>query len=156
MILLTGSSGFLGQIILNQTGTDYIKTLNRKNANYSIHLDSEVPVFNESFELVIHSAGKAHLVPKTQTEKQGFFDVNVAGTLNLLKGLENTSLPKAFVFISSVAVYGLETGTLITEDHPLLANDPYGKSKINAERLVLHWCEKNKVICTILRLPLIV
>jgi nucleoside-diphosphate-sugar epimerase len=90
-------------------------------------------------------------------DKQVFFNVNLRGTDNLLKGLEKTTnLPKAFVFISSVAVYGISTGTKIPENRPLLANDPYGISKIQAERLVLEWCQKNKVICTILRLPLLV
>lgn len=155
MILLTGSSGFLGQTILNQTGEKNCKTLNRQNSNYSIHLNSKVPVFKEAFEMVIHSAGKAHSIPKTNTQKQKFFDVNVTGTLNLLKGLENSAIPKSFIFISTVAVYGKETGTSIKEDTPLLASDAYGKSKIDAEKIIQDWCKRNEVICTILRLPLI-
>jgi nucleoside-diphosphate-sugar epimerase len=155
MILLTGSSGFLGKIILAQLKEDRIKTLNRHNADYVVSLNSEIPVFKEQFQIVIHSAGKAHSVPGSEAQKKEFFDVNVNGTLNLLKGLKNSALPKSFIFISSVSVFGLETGVLITEDYSLLANDPYGKSKIEAERLVSDWCKKNHVICTILRLPLI-
>ena len=37
-----------------------------------------------------------------------------------------------------------------------MAKDPYGLSKIKAERLVYEWCEKHKITCTILRLPLVV
>jgi nucleoside-diphosphate-sugar epimerase len=47
-------------------------------------------------------------------------------------------------------------GVQIDEKHPLLAIDPYGLSKIQAEHLVLDWCQKNNVLCTILRLPLLV
>ena len=39
---------------------------------------------------------------------------------------------------------------------PLLAEDPYGRSKIEAERIVKQWCLENNVVCTILRLPLVV
>jgi nucleoside-diphosphate-sugar epimerase len=155
VILLTGSSGFLGQVILDQTPGGHIKTLNRRKADYQFHLNEDVPIFNEPFEIVIHSAGKAHSVPKTEIQRQEFFNVNVIGTSNLLKGLEESGVPKAFVFISSVAVYGRETGNQIKEDTPLLALDAYGKSKIDAERMIQKWCLQNNVICTILRLPLI-
>ena len=153
--LLTGSSGFLGQQIIEHIGAANTKTLSRSNAYYQVDLKSTIPLFDEEFKLVIHCAGKAHSVPKTPQEEQDFFNTNVTGTLNLLKGLENTSLPKAFVFISTVAVYGKETGNSITEETPLLATDPYGRSKIEAEKMVREWCGKNNVICTILRLPLI-
>ena len=68
--------------------------------------------------------------------------------------IEN-KLPKKFIYISSVSVYGLNQGENINEDNPLVAEDPYGKSKIEAEANVKKWCDENNVICTILRLPLI-
>lgn len=154
MILLTGSSGFLGQIIQNRL-EKRVKTLNRKNSDYPISLNSDIPVFGEQFEIIIHSAGKAHSIAKTQIQKNEFFDVNVTGTINLLTGLKNSGIPKAFVFISTIAVYGKGSGSLINEEFPLSAKDPYGLSKIQAEKLVVDWCHENNVICTILRLPLI-
>ncbi|MRX67929.1 Nucleoside-diphosphate-sugar epimerase [Flavobacterium resistens] len=157
-ILLTGANGFLGKSISEGTHADnHIKTLSRTAGDYKISLEKEIPVFKESFDLVIHAAGKAHVVPKTELEKKQFYDVNVVGTLNLLKGLEKgASLPKQFVLISSVAVYGKDFGVNIDEEHPLMASDAYGLSKIEAEKAVLNWCEKNKIVCTILRLPLLV
>lgn len=156
-ILLTGSNGFLGyqiQTVLNPT-LDFT-TLSRSNSSINCDISNFIPVLPQ-VNIVIHAAGKAHSVPKTLEEKQAFFDVNFKGTQNLLKGLEECqSLPKAFVFISSVAVYGRENGVNIPEDAPLLAKDPYGLSKIQAEQLVLDWCKRNNVICTILRLPLLV
>jgi len=155
-ILLTGASGFLGKSISKELKSFNIKTIGRcETNNIRCNLTEGTPIFKNQFGLVIHAAGKAHSVPKNDIEKQHFFEVNVAGTANLLKGLEQSGLPQSFIFISSVSVYGLETGALIAEDSPLLAKDPYGKSKIEAEQLVQDWCEKNKVICTILRLPLI-
>jgi nucleoside-diphosphate-sugar epimerase len=156
-ILLTGANGFLGKIIVKRLEREcQIIKLSRNSGDYKIALDYIVPDFKECFDLVIHSAGKAHIIPKTEVEKKLFYDVNVKGTQNLLKGLVKMGVPKQFVFISSVSVYGLESGVNINEEFPLLAKDPYGLSKIEAEKSVLDWCEKYNVICTILRLPLLV
>lgn len=156
-ILVTGSNGFLGKTIVEILQKKHqIITLARSSGDYQLPLDKQVPNFKEKFNLIIHSAGKAHSVPKTAIEKKQFHQVNVIGTQNLLKGLENSAIPQQFVFISSVAVYGKETGTNITEESPLNAKDAYGMSKIEAEKNIFDWCQKNNVICTILRLPLLV
>lgn len=156
-ILLTGSNGFLGKTIVEILQKEYqITTLARSSGDYQLSLDKQVPDFKEKFNLIIHSAGKAHSVPKTEIEKNQFYQVNVIGTQNLLMGLENSAIPEQFVFISSVAVYGRETGTNITEESPLNAQDDYGMSKVEAEKIIFDWCQKNNVICTILRLPLLV
>ncbi|RYG09705.1 MAG: NAD-dependent epimerase/dehydratase family protein [Chitinophagaceae bacterium] len=155
-VILTGARGFLGSYIKNELSKDgEVFTISRKGASLRIDLSREIPSLPE-VDLVIHCAGKAHSIPKTYAEKRAFFDVNLNGTENLLKGLENCeALPKAFVFISTVAVYGIEYGQMINENHALNASDPYGLSKIQAEQLIQRWCEINKVICTILRLPLL-
>lgn len=155
-ILITGSSGFLGRILYNSFSDFDVFVLNRSSGNYRCSLQNEIPKFNKSFDLVIHSAGKAHSVPKSALEKLEFYHVNVVGTLNLLKGLQKNSLPKQFVFISSVSVYGAEKGSFLNEQTPLLAKDSYGLSKIEAEKVVQEWCDSNDVVCTILRLPLLV
>lgn len=154
-ILITGSSGFLGSLIALQNSQNSIYTLNRSKGNFKCDLEISIPIFNLDFDLVIHNAGKAHSIPKTEAEKLSFFQVNVQGTKNLLKGLE-IEIPKQFVFISSVAVYGLEQGNNIDEKSILKAKDPYGLSKIQAEQVVLDWCKQYNVTCTILRLPLLV
>jgi len=153
-LLLTGASGFLGKIIKNTLNKNEVISLARSNADINIDLTINVPQL-PYVDIVIHSAGKAHSVPKTKKENLEFYTVNVDGTANLLRGLENSYLPKSFVFISTVAVYGKESGTLIDENTSLLAKDPYGHSKIQAEKLIKKWCEKNNVICSVLRLPLI-
>ena len=155
-ILLSGSNGFLGyqiQTVLNPILD--ITTLSRSNSSINCDISNVIPVLPQ-VNIVIHAAGKAHTIPKTSLDKQAFFDVNLKGTQNLLQGIEESQfLPKAFVFISTVAVYGRENGINISEDAPLLAKDPYGLSKIQTEQLVLDWCKKHNVICTILRLPLL-
>jgi nucleoside-diphosphate-sugar epimerase len=156
-ILVTGANGFLGNHIVNGlTNSHKISSLSRTFGVYKVSLENEVPIFNHKFNMVIHAAGKAHSNPKTDQEKQSFYDVNVLGTQNLLVGITNIGVPEQFVFISSVSVYGKDFGENIPDDLPLMAKDAYGRSKIEAERLVVDWCYKNNVICTILRLPLLV
>ena len=157
-ILLTGANGFLGKSILKEllNGKHHVFTLSRTGSDFNISLEREIPKFYQNFDLIIHAAGKAHNYPKSEDDIQEFYNVNVIGTRNLLKGLEINILPSQFLFVSSVAVYGIESGISISEDFPLLAKDPYGLSKIQAENLVTEWAKKHNVICTILRLPLVV
>ncbi len=155
-ILLTGSTGFLGKIILENIKSFNVRTLSRTNSNYNIDLSKSTPNFNENFDVVIHAIGKAHTLAFSEYEEKLFYQVNVIGTLNLLNALAKSGTPKKFVFISSVSVYGLKYGENINETTPLLANDPYGNSKIDAENIIIKWCEEQNVICTILRLPLVV
>jgi nucleoside-diphosphate-sugar epimerase len=155
--LVTGATGFLGREItdhLRSAGFE-VKTLGRSKCDYNFSLEKGEPSFNQKFDLVVHVAGKAHIVPKTKEEADDFFAVNVTGTENLLKELDSSDI-KEFVFISSVSAYGLKQGLLINEDNPLLASDPYGKSKILAETIIHEWCMKRNIIYTALRLPLLV
>lgn len=154
-LLLTGSTGFLGRII-KETLKDYnITGLARSNSDINTNLATTMPILGK-YDLVIHTAGKAHSIPKSEISANEFFLVNVTGTLNLLKALSTYGLPKAFVFVSSVAVYGVEEGMDITEDAELQAVTPYGLSKVQAEGHVKQWGEENNVAVSILRLPLLV
>jgi len=156
-ILLTGANGFLGKYISEYFQQKHsVETIGRRSVcNYTCDLANEVPILTSDFDVVIHAAGKAHIVPKTEKEADDFFKVNHEGTKNLLQALENQRL-LAFIFISTVAVYGLQKGDNITEKYPLNANDPYGKSKIMAEIAVAEWCSQHNVPCIILRLPLLI
>jgi GlcNAc-P-P-Und epimerase len=157
-ILLTGHSGFLGRVItkaLSEKHTVY--KLGRSNSDYNVDLSIQIPKFDHLFESVIHVAGKAHSVPVTAAEKQSFIDVNFNGTKNLCQALASLAkLPSSFVFISSVAVYGLEEGNSIKESVPLNGITPYAKSKIMAEEWLINWTNENNIKLVILRLPLVV
>jgi nucleoside-diphosphate-sugar epimerase len=160
-ILVTGASGFLGKVITRELLLQkyQVLTLGRQSTNDIVHdLSIGPPIINlKDLDFVIHAAGRAHSIPKTKAEEQLFLDINLAGTNNLLNSLETlVRSPKCFVFISSVSVYGLEKGINVDEVMPLKAYDAYGLSKMLAEQMVKDWCNKNNVICTILRLPLLV
>lgn len=152
-LLFTGASGFLGYNIRPILEQSYdIHTIGlTDDDDIKINMAKEVPSINTHYDVVLHAAGKAHTVPKTEAEKQVFYDVNYQGTVNLCQALEKAGIPKSLVFISTVAVYGCEFGELITEEHPLAGNTPYAESKVMAEEYLTKWCKKNKVVLSIIR-----
>lgn len=152
--LITGAHGFLGKYFLEELKKNEFDSLGKSALN-SIRYDMTQKLAPLGYyDLVIHIAGKAHSIPKTQVEIQDFFRVNRDGTKNLLDALE-LAKPKKFVLISSVAVYGDDLVGEVDESSDLIGVTPYAKSKIAAEKIVLEWCLKNEVSFLILRLPLV-
>ncbi len=155
---ITGFNGFLGNIL-----SSIIVKRNRRVFDINV-LSKEKLDISKSFELtnpfgefvIIHTAGKAHFIPKTIEEEKLFFDVNFTGTKNLCNALNPyvCSL-KGFVFISTVSVYGQVAGNNINEEFPLSANSPYGLSKIHAENYIVEWGREKNIPVLILRLPLV-
>lgn len=152
-LLFTGGTGFLGKNTrpildkMYEVTTCGISTDDMLKAN----LAKEIPILDQHYDVVLHACGKAHVIPKSEAEKQAFFDVNYNGTVNLCMALENVGVPKALIFISTVAVYGCEFGEQITEEHTLNGTTPYAKSKIMAEEYLTNWCKKHNVVLGILR-----
>lgn len=156
-ILITGGTGFLGKNIVPYIKQKYDITLCgiTPQDDIQVNLAKDVPELPVKYDLVLHAAGKAHVVPKTEKEIQAFYDVNLLGTKNLCAGLEKVGVPRSFIFVSTVAVYGCEEGENIDEDHPLNGNTPYALSKIQAEEFLTDWCRKNNVTLSIIRPSLI-
>lgn len=157
-LLFTGGTGFLGNNIMPILSKEYEVTTIGITPKDMIHfnLAMEVPKLTEHYDVVLHACGKAHSIPKTEAEKKVFFDVNYQGTMNLCTALEKVGVPKSFVFISTLSVYGAKTGEMIDETHPLGGISPYAKSKIMAEEYLQEWAEKNSVILSILRPSLMI
>ncbi len=152
-LLFTGGTGFLGRNAMPLLKERYNVTTcgNTLDDIIKANFVTDIPELPERYDVVLHACGKAHVAPKTEAEKQAFFDVNYTGTIHLCDALEKVGVPKALAFISTVAVYGCEFGELITEEHPLNGNTPYAKSKILAEEYLTEWCKKYGVVLGILR-----
>lgn len=158
-VLLTGGTGFLGRRILSTLSSNDCQIVDLASGLKGERIDISNPFdldFDRPIQTIIHVAGKAHSVPKTESERQAFFNVNYHGTKNLCKAIEGLrALPKSVVFISTVAVYGVDEGSLISEDHPLNGKTPYAESKILAEEWLREWSSRHQIELSILRLPLI-
>ena len=153
-LLFTGGTGFLGRNIKPILDRSYdVTTIGIMEADMiKANFVSGVPELPEKYDIALHAAGKAHIYPKTEAEKQAFYDVNYKGTINLCKALEKVGVPKSFVFISTLNVYGDVCGNNDTEDsRPLMGDSPYADSKIKAEEYLTNWCKEHNVILGILR-----
>ena len=157
-LLFTGASGFLGKNVKPFLEKIYeVTTVGLTDIDdIKINLAKEIPILNSTYDVVLHAAGKAHVIPKKETDKKLFYDVNLQGTKNLCTSLEKANtIPRALIFISTVAVYGCDFGENITENHPVNGYTPYAISKLMAEEYLQDWCGKNNVILSIIRPSLI-
>jgi len=158
-ILITGIHGFVGSNLVPLLHSNYriygLDIVSKSNVDIlkTEHWNDieQIPVC----DIILHLTGKAHSIPKTKEEVKVFYDVNLNLTKKLCFGLEKTGIPNSFIYISTVAVYGLESGEAVTEESPLLGTSPYALSKIQAEQFLTEWCKLNNVILTILRPSLI-
>lgn len=152
-LLFTGGTGFLGRNVRPILDQQYeVTTCGITNDDMiKANLANEVPELPERYDVVLHACGKAHMVPKTEAERQAFYDVNYTGTINLCDALEKVGVPKSIIFISTMSVYGDVAGNNSTEETPLCGDSPYADSKIKAEQYLSDWCLKNGVILGILR-----
>lgn len=157
-MLLTGASGFVGRHIQPLLSSRYAVTSLGRSVVNDIAADLTVCPLQlpQHYDVVLHVCGKAHIVPRTEAERQQFYQVNHIGTVNLCKALECVGAPKVFIYLSTVAVYGCDSGEEIDESHPLNGCTPYAHSKILAEQYLQGWCEKCGVRLVILRAPLMI
>lgn len=152
-ILVTGSTGFLGNIIVNELISKYeIITLGRQNntnlisPHVSIEADLsqklDIKRLPKKIDIVIHLAQSREYknFPRTALD---IFNINTASTVELLNyALEAQA--KQFVFASSGTVYTPYTNSLV-EDLPLEPAGFYQASKLAAEQFISSYQESLKV-----------
>ena len=83
---------------------------------------------------VIHFAG-LKAVGESVAQPLTYYDNNVVGTVRLLEVMNACNI-KTLVFSSSATVYGDPQQLPLTEDHPLSATNPYGKTKLVIEDML--------------------
>lgn len=83
---------------------------------------------------VIHFAG-LKAVGESVEKPLEYYDNNVIGTHRLLQAMGNCGV-KTLVFSSSATVYGEPQLLPLTEDHPLSATNPYGRTKLFIEEVL--------------------
>lgn len=97
--------------------------------------DALVAALRESgAEAVIHFAG-LKAVGESVEKPLSYYDNNVLGTLRLLDAMKVCGV-NSLVFSSSATVYGEPQRLPLTEDHPLSATNPYGRTKLVIEDML--------------------
>ena len=89
---------------------------------------------NHSIEAVIHFAG-LKAVGESVSIPLHYYHNNITGTLILCDVMKKYGV-KNLVFSSSATVYGMPNRVPISEDFPLSATNPYGRTKLMIEEIL--------------------
>jgi UDP-glucose 4-epimerase len=158
MILVTGGAGYIGSHIcveLLKAGHEVVVFDNLANSklealrriekicgapvNFRKGDLKDAAAVQKLFEYypissVIHLAG-LKAVGESMREPLSYFENNVSGALHLFSAMQKTGV-KRLVFSSSATVYGEPQFLPLTEDHPLLVINPYGRTKLMIEDIL--------------------
>jgi nucleoside-diphosphate-sugar epimerase len=124
MILLTGSTGFVGTSFMNSFNSDDIVQFNRYD---KLKIDT--------FSAVIHLAGKAHDL-KNASNPEEYYQVNTELTKEVFDAFL-ASNAKVFITLSSVKAVADKVQGVLKEEQAPNPITHYGKSKLLAEQYIL-------------------
>ncbi len=110
------------------------KTLTRVQGDVRDRTALEAALRTSGATSVIHFAGLKAVGESGQIPLH-YYDNNVVGSLRLLEAMQATGV-KTLVFSSSATVYGDPQRLPLTEDHPLSATNPYGRTKLVVEDML--------------------
>ena len=164
-VLLTGGAGYIGShscIAFKRAGYDVVLLDNLCNSSRRVldrletitgsrpafreadirDYDALMEVFKEfAPAAVVHFAG-LKAVGESVAEPLKYYDNNVAGTVTLLEAMEASGV-RNLVFSSSATVYGDPDSVPITESFPRSATNPYGRSKLIIEDILMDLVASN-------------
>lgn len=144
-ILVTGSSGFIGSWFLKYFESVY------HFSRFSYLKDDLEVLCLDNIDVVVHCAAIVHQMKGAPEDL--YQKVNVQYPFELAKKAKESGV-RQFVFLSSIKVYGEEHSDAYNEDTPCHPQDPYGKSKLDAENLLLS-LESTGFKVAILRIPVV-
>ncbi len=126
-VVLTGSTGFVGQHLLKTLGLSTVKVIGRRKPDvlpeehfYEAGIDATTDYRQAliNTEVVIHCAARVHVMDEYADNPLALYrEVNTFGTLNLAKQAAKANV-KRFIFISSIKVNGESTSV----DRPFRAS----------------------------------
>jgi nucleoside-diphosphate-sugar epimerase len=90
----------------------------------------------DGIDTVFHLASLLHVVNPPPSLRAEYERVNVAGTANVVNAARSAGV-RRLVFFSTIAVYGAYRGRPFGEEDPCEPETDYGRTKLEAERVVL-------------------
>ncbi len=147
-ILIAGAGSYIGTSIENYLKTwsgEYVtKVVDLKDASWR-------ELSFSSYDAVFHVAGIAHQ-KETRENAELYYEVNRDLAVDVAKKAKADGV-RQFIFLSSMSVYGVETGVITKKTVPNPKSN-YGKSKLQAEEL-LRDLQENCFKVAILRPPMV-
>ena len=169
-VLLTGATGFIGSAAATSLieGGHHLRLLVRKKSQrFDDSVEQVICDFSnlnnisaEAFsniDCVIHLAARTHVMSKNSlTDLIEYRRTNRDLTLNLAE-LASRHGVKRVIFLSSIKVNGEQTspGFQFKPDDDFSTDDPYGKSKYEAEKGLLELALRSDMEVVIIRPPLV-
>ncbi|KER06121.1 UDP-glucose 4-epimerase protein [Marine Group I thaumarchaeote SCGC AAA799-E16] len=156
---VTGGAGFVGSHIvkkLNEKKHEIVvidnlntgKPSNLENIDNVTFVNGDIRDFQllrescKSVDGIFHQAALAS-VPDSFEKPEEYHEVNVKGTENIFKIGKEFQIK--IVYASSSSVYGNPIKLPITEDHPRTPLNPYGKTKVDDEKLAEMYSKEVKI-----------
>ena len=148
-ILITGANSYIGVSFENYIRMNYpdqycVDTVDMIDGTWREKDFSQ-------YDTVFHVAGIAHQ-KETKRNASMYYEVNRDLAIETAKKSRKDGVEQ-FVFLSSMSIYGMETG-VITKDTVPNPKSNYGKSKLQAEKGINELADKNFKVC-ILRPPMV-
>jgi UDP-glucose 4-epimerase len=153
-VFVTGASGFVGKALCEEF---YKRNVPVTEVSRAWLAPESMANSLPQCGTVVHLAARVHVMHDTAVDPVAAFRaVNVAGTLNLARQAVASGV-KRFVFISSVKVNGEATrlGAPFSVDDLPAPLDPYGVSKMEAERGLREISAQTGMELVIIRPPLV-
>lgn len=165
-ILVTGGAGFIASqvadalideghrvFIVDDLSTGFEKNINAKATFIKANicdLDLSRLFEKEKFDLINHHAAQMDV---RRSVGDPIFDanINILGTINLLKNTVNTGVKKFMFASTGGAVYGEQKYFPADEEHPSNPLSPYGISKLAVEKYLYFYKTQYDLNYTILR-----
>lgn len=134
LYLVTGTKGYVGskvkeEFLNNNKNIEEINFDLSEDRNFTKNYDEEF--------IVVHIAGEK------SNDKRKLIKNNIVATSNVVKNLALQENCKGIIYISSIAVFGLQD-QIITEESPYNYDNYYGFSKFVCEKIIIETLTNKK------------
>ena len=152
-ILVTGATGFLGfdltrrlveeghEVVCSVRKTSNIEKLNGMKVSFTEADINDGRSFSEVVAMAKPDAVYHCAASVWEADEDKLFTVNVKGTSEVCGACYRHGVGK-FIYLSSVSVVSGNTETPLTDDMDYKCSDAYGRSKAEAEKIVVSYREK--------------